>query len=134
MIDKYMDVALLEAKKAYKKNEIPVGAVIVKDGSIIAKAHNSIEKTNSILNHAEIIAIKKAMKHENNWRLNDCVMYVTLKPCKMCLGAIIESRIKKVYYAAEVLSKKSVPPLECCLSKKEESTKILQNFFLNKRK
>jgi len=93
----FMKQALKESQKAYKKEEIPVGAVIVKDNKIIAKAYNQKEsKANSIM-HAEIIAIKKASKKLNSWRLNDCEMYVTLEPCPMCAGAIIQSRISKVY-------------------------------------
>ena len=92
-----MKEALKEAKKAYKKLEIPVGAVIVKDGEIIARGHNVKEEKKDTTKHAEIIAIQKASKKLDNWRLNDCEMYVTLEPCPMCAGAIIQSRIKKVY-------------------------------------
>lgn len=91
----FMEEALKEAKKAYKKLEIPVGAVIVKDGKIIAKAHNLKETKNSSISHAEILAIEKANKKLNAWRLENCEMYITLEPCMMCMGAIINSRIKK---------------------------------------
>ena len=97
MEEKYMKEALKEAKKAYDKLEIPVGAVIVKDGKIIARAHNVKEQKKDTTKHAEIIAIQKASKKLNSWRLNDCEMYVTLEPCSMCAGALIQSRIKKVY-------------------------------------
>ena len=97
MQEEFMQVALKEAKKAYKKLEIPVGAVIVKNGEIIAKAHNIKEEKKDTTNHAEIIAIQKASKKLESWRLNDCELYVTLEPCPMCAGAIIQSRIKKVY-------------------------------------
>lgn len=93
----FMKEALKEAKKAYKKEEIPVGAVIVKDGKIIARGHNLKETKVDTIKHAEIIAIQKAEKKLNSWRLEDCYMYVTLEPCSMCAGAIINSRIKKVY-------------------------------------
>lgn len=93
----FMNEALKEAKKAYKKLEVPVGVVIVKDNKIIAKAHNQKEEKNNPIKHAEIIAIEKACKKIKNWRLNDCEMYVTLEPCPMCTGAIINSRIKKIY-------------------------------------
>ena len=93
----FMQEALKEARKAYLKEEVPVGAVIVKDGKIIARAHNLKESKHSSLAHAEILAIKKANKKLNTWRLNDCEMYVTLEPCSMCAGAMINSRIKKVY-------------------------------------
>lgn len=95
--EKFMIEALKEAKKAYKKLEIPVGAIIVKDGTIISRAHNVKEEKNDTTKHAEIIAIQKASKKLENWRLNDCEMYVTLEPCAMCAGAIIQARIKKVY-------------------------------------
>ncbi len=95
--EKFMKEALKEAKKAYDKLEIPVGAVIVKDGKIIARAHNLKETKKDTTNHAEILAIKKASKKLDSWRLLDCEMYVTLEPCAMCAGAIIQSRIKKIY-------------------------------------
>lgn len=94
---KYMEQALIEARKAYEKEEIPVGAIIVRDNKIIAKAHNIKEEKNDTTKHAEIIAIQKASKKLGSWRLNDCEMYVTLEPCAMCAGALIQSRIKKVY-------------------------------------
>ena len=95
-----MKEALKEAKKAYDKLEVPVGAIIVKDGKIIARAHNLKETKFDTTNHAEIIAIQKASKKLKSWRLLDCEMYVTLEPCSMCAGAIINSRIKKVYIGA----------------------------------
>ena len=98
--EKFMKEALKEAKKAYDKEEIPVGAVIVKDNKIIARAYNVKEEKKDTTKHAEIIAIQKASKKLDNWRLNDCEMYVTLEPCSMCAGAIIQSRIKKVYIGA----------------------------------
>ena len=97
MDNKFMDLALEEAKKAYCKNEVPVGAVIVKNGKVVAKAHNPKVKTNQIISHAEILAIIKATKALHDWRLNDCDMYVTLEPCPMCAGAIVQSRINKLY-------------------------------------
>ena len=96
----YMKQALKEAKKAYKKLEVPVGAVIVKEGKIIARAHNQKETKTDTTKHAEILAIQKASKKLESWRLIDCEMYVTLEPCSMCAGAIINSRIKKVYIGA----------------------------------
>lgn len=95
--ENFMKEALKEAKKAYNKKEIPVGAVIVKDGKIIARAHNLTESKKSALAHAEILAINKANKKLKSWRLLDCEMYVTLEPCTMCMGAIILSRIKRIY-------------------------------------
>lgn len=96
----FMKEALKEASKAYKKLEVPVGVIIVKDDKIIARAYNQKESKNSPIKHAEIIAIERACKKLNNWRLNDCDMYVTLEPCSMCAGAIINSRIRKVYIGA----------------------------------
>lgn len=97
MQEKFMKHALIEAKKAYEKLEIPVGAVIVKDGKIISRAHNLKETKKSAIAHAEILAIQKANKKLDNWRLLDCDIYVTLEPCQMCMGAIISSRIKNLY-------------------------------------
>ena len=97
MEEKFMKEALKEAKKAYEKLEVPVGCVIVKDGKIIARAHNLKETKADTTKHAEILAIQKASKKLNSWRLLDCEMYVTLEPCSMCAGAIINSRIKKIY-------------------------------------
>ena len=96
----FMKEALKEAKKAYKKLEVPVGAVIVKDGKIVAKAFNQKEGKKSPTKHAEIIAIERACKKIENWRLNECDIYVTLEPCPMCAGAIMNARIKKLYIGA----------------------------------
>lgn len=96
----YMKQAIKEAEKAYKKLEVPVGAIIVKEGKIIARAHNQKETKTDTTKHAEILAIQKASKKIGAWRLIDCEMYVTLEPCSMCAGAIINSRIKKVYIGA----------------------------------
>lgn len=102
MNDEYfMKEALKEAEKAYKKLEVPVGVVIVKDDKIIARAHNKKEEKNSPIMHAEIIAIEKACKRINNWRLTGCKMYVTLEPCPMCAGALVNSRIDKIYIGAK---------------------------------
>ena len=100
MEEKFMKLALKEAQKAYDKLEVPVGAVIVKDGKVIAKAHNLKETKFDTTKHAEILAIQKASKKLESWRLLDCEMYITLEPCSMCAGAIINSRIKKIYIGA----------------------------------
>lgn len=100
VINKYMRAALKEAEKAYKIGEVPVGAVIVYNDKIIAKGHNTREIKQSVLGHAEINAIAKASKKIGSWRLEDCDMYVTLEPCSMCSGAIIQSRIKNLYFGA----------------------------------
>lgn len=139
----FMQQALKEAKKAYKKLEVPVGVVIVKENKIIAKAHNQKEEKNSPIKHAEITAIEKACKKLKNWRLNDCEMYVTLEPCPMCAGAIVNARMKKIYIGA------AQPKTGACGSKmnvikeyqseskvevefgilQEECLTTLQNFF-----
>ena len=93
----YMKEALKEAKKAFDKEEVPVGAVIVRNGKIIARAHNIKETGHDATAHAEILAIKKACKKLEAWRLIDSEMYVTLEPCSMCAGALINARIKKLY-------------------------------------
>lgn len=95
--EKYMKEALRQAKKAYEKEEIPVGVIIVKDHKIIARAYNEKEYKQDTTKHAEILAIQKASKKLNSWRLYDCDMYVTLEPCSMCAGALIQSRIRKIY-------------------------------------
>ena len=97
----FMKKAINEAKKAYKKNEIPVGVVIVKDGNIIAKAHNERDSKKIVTKHAEIIAIERANKKINNWRLLDTILYTTLEPCKMCSEVIKEAKINKVIYCAK---------------------------------
>ncbi|MBO3446426.1 nucleoside deaminase [Clostridium sp. CCUG 7971] len=92
----YMKEALKEAYKAYEKKETPIGAVIVKDGQVIARAHNLTEELNDCTAHAEILAIKQAAEKLGGWRLIDCDLYVTMEPCVMCSGAIVNSRIKKL--------------------------------------
>lgn len=96
MEEKFMKEALKEALKAYEKKEVQVGAVIVKDGKVIARAHNIKEEKRDTTKHAEILAISKASKKLSSWRLTDCEMYVTLEPCSMCAGACIQARIKKI--------------------------------------
>lgn len=135
MNNKYMDEAIKEAIKAYKEDEVPVGAVIVKDNKIIAKAHNTIEKNNNATNHAEINVIGKASKKLKNWRLIDCDLYVTLEPCEMCCGAINTSRIRKVYYL--VPKKEDIGIPKTIYQKVENSSRkyleLLQSFFKEKR-
>lgn len=95
-----MKLALEMAEKAKKKDEVPVGAVIVRNGKVIAKACNTRETKKNPLGHAEILAIQKASKYLGGWRLLDCMLYVTLEPCPMCAGAIINSRIDHVIFGA----------------------------------
>ena len=100
---KYMALALKEAQIAYKNDEVPVGAVIVKDGKVLAKAYNKREKTFDPTSHAEINAIRKACKKIGSWRLVDATIYVTVEPCSMCAGAILWARINRVVYGAKDL-------------------------------
>ena len=143
----YMELALKEAKKAYKKGDVPVGAVIVKDGKIIAKAYNKKEKSKVAIYHAEILAIKKACKKLKTWYLTACEIYVTLEPCLMCAGAILQSRISKVYFSTTNPKFGYVSSIDSILNQKnnhkaeiyeglckEESQKLLTDFFKNKRK
>ncbi len=94
--EKYMKAALREAKKAYKLDEVPIGCVIVQNDKIIARGYNRRNTDKNTLAHAEMSAIKKASKKTGDWRLEDCTMYVTLEPCQMCAGAIVQSRLGKV--------------------------------------
>ena len=95
-----MKMAYNEAIKAFNKNEIPVGCVVVKDDLVIARAHNLREIKNMVNAHAEMLAIAKANRKLNSWRLDDCDIYVTLEPCPMCFGAIIQARVKNLYFGA----------------------------------
>lgn len=142
-----MMIAFKEALKAKKKDEVPVGAVIILDGKIIAKAHNKRESTKDATNHAEIICIKKACKKLKDFRLNNADLYVTMEPCLMCLGAILNARIKKVYFGASInkegalTSKEIIEKAE--LNHKceieggilaEECSNLVSNYFKSKRK
>ncbi len=97
----FMNIAYKEALKAYNKNEIPIGVVIVENNKIISKAHNLRDSKKIVTKHAEIIAIEKSNKKINNWRLNNCILYSTLEPCNMCSAVIKETKIKRVIYAAK---------------------------------
>lgn len=125
---------------AYKMNEIPVGAVVIKNGKIIGEGINNKNKNSSVIGHAEINAIMQASKKNNDWRLDNCEMYVTLKPCMMCTGAIVDSRIKKVYYLCDRTNvcfnaNDYIEMVKINDTKLEQKyTKILQLFFENKRK
>ena len=100
LIEKFMLEAIEEAKKAMEQDEVPVGAVIVRDGKIIARANNRKERANCAVRHAEIEALEKACETVGNWYLDDCEMIVTLEPCVMCAGAIMLSRLRAVYFGA----------------------------------
>lgn len=134
-MEKYMEIAFKEAKKALKTDDVPVGAVIVEKGKIIAKAHNTKEKKKIITRHAEINVVEKACKKKKNWYLNDCELYVTLEPCEMCMGALKQARIKKVIYAApreKIINKNNTEVVQG--EGVENSQELLKTFFKNKRK
>ena len=145
---KYMLEALKEAELAKLEDEVPIGCVIVKDNQIIARAHNQREITNNPLGHAETLAIKKASEVLNDWQLVDCDLYVTIEPCIMCGGAIIQSRIRKVIYGApdlkggafgssiNILDAQNInhrPEIVKGILE-EECTKIIKDYFKSKRK
>ncbi len=98
--EKFMKKALKEAQKAYNKDEVPIGCVIVKDGKVIARAYNKREEKNMATAHSELLAIEKACRKLGSWRLNDCDLYVTMEPCPMCAGAILNARIRSLYFGA----------------------------------
>ena len=125
-LNKLMDIAI-------KKNEVPVACIITKDNKIIAKSYNKTAKTNNILDHAEIIAIKKASKKLHNWRLNDCTMYVSLEPCSMCKEIIKKSRIKEVIYYSKQNDNKTEKDLDYQYINNKEISNKLTNFFKNIR-
>lgn len=132
----YMRIAIHLANKAYKKNEVPVGAIIVKNDKIISKAYNRKETRKNPIHHAEIIAIEKACKREKTWHLDDCILYTTLEPCMMCAGAIEQSRIKKVVYGTQNYNYGYISHLTSIESKnmkKEECILLLKKFFKSKR-
>lgn len=138
-MDKYMNLAIKEALKAKNGGDVPVGAVVVHKNKIISKAFNKKEKSKNAICHAEIIAIKKACKKINSWHLNDCILYCTMEPCMMCCGAILQSRIKKVYFlvkndkygCTDLLKNSKIEFIK--LEKDLKMKKILNEFFLSKR-
>lgn len=135
MNERFMLEALKQAKKAYKNDEVPVGAVIVKDDKIISRSYNKIEKNQDPTNHAEINVIKLATKKLKNWRLIGCDLYVTLEPCEMCKGAIKNSRIDNVYYLIskkqDIMQKTSYKSINIYQT---EYLELLQAFFKEKRR
>ena len=143
----YMDLAITLAKKAYDIGEVPVGAVVVKDGEIIGRGYNMRECSGKATAHAEVLAIEDACAKIGSWRLNDCIIYVTMEPCPMCTGTIINSRIKKVVYGVKD------PAAGCCGSlidlrkypfshsfdviggiRENECRNLLRDFFEERRK
>ncbi len=147
---KYMLMALEEAKKAYSEDEIPIGAVIVRENEVLSSAHNRKEKTQLPIAHAEILAIIEACAKSKNWRLNNATMYVTLEPCPMCASAIKQSRISKVVYLLDsnsfvnkkitneiLVGEDANIPVEIVkyddISFDKDDLKLISSFFENKR-
>ena len=146
-MNEFMKEAYKEAIKAFNEDEVTVGAVIVKDGKINAKAHNKKENKKEATGHAEIECIKKASKKIGDWYLKDCEMYVTLEPCVMCCGALINARVKRVYFGARDFKGGALGGLFNLMDQKgfnhyfeyeyldeEECGKILKEYFKQKRK
>tara|TARA_B100000989_G_scaffold289159_1_gene260632 strand:- start:847 stop:1293 length:447 start_codon:yes stop_codon:yes gene_type:complete len=145
--DFFMEQALLEAENAFYNNEVPVGAVVVKENIICGKGHNQVIKKKSVVAHAEIEAINKASTFLKNYRLVDCDIYVTLEPCHMCLKAIIDSRIKNLYFGASEPKYGAVLSIDNFLLRNginhnlnysnghmaERSAKLLKKFFESRR-
>ena len=147
MEEKFMMQAYREAQKAFEEDEVPVGCVIVKEGKIVARAHNRKEKKNCALFHAEIECIRKAARKLDNWNLKGCEIYVTLEPCMMCTGALVNSRIDKIIYGCEdpkggalvsnirlqdIKLLNHYPQIQGGVMEKECSD-LLKKFFKNKR-
>ena len=145
--EEYIEIALKEASKAYKKDEVPVGAVIVKNGKILAKAYNKRESSRDATSHAEILCIKKACKKIKDFRLLDCDIYVTLEPCLMCLGALLNARVRTIYFGASINKRESIKSQEIIeragLNHKcnivggileQECSNLVSNYFKDKRK
>lgn len=147
MDEKYMKEAIKQAKKAESIDEVPIGAIIVHNDKVIARAHNLRESKQNAVAHAEIVAIQKACKKLESWRLENCILYVTLEPCPMCSGAILQSRIERVVYGA---SDPKGGCIESCMQMyevngfnhypkvtsgvlKEECSELLKNYFKQKR-
>lgn len=144
----FMEQALLEAQKAYEIGEVPIGAVIVKNGQIIGRGHNTRESEECVLGHAEINAIRSASEWMGDWRLTGCDIYVTIEPCPMCCGALFQSRIRKIYFGAHDLkagacgSKFNLFDIKglnhyCEIESglcEEESRQIIKSFFKDRRR
>ena len=144
----FMQQALKCAQKAYCKDEVPVGAVIVENNKIIARGYNKSITLNDTTAHAEIIALRKACKKLNNYRLNDCSIYVTIEPCSMCAGALVHARIKNIYFGAKDVKTGACGSVFNIVNSnklnhninviggllEQDCAKIIKEFFKNKRK
>jgi len=144
---KYMKMALAEARKAYQRAEVPIGAVVVCDDQVVGRGFNLREQTQDPTSHAEMIALREAAKNEASWRLENCQLYVTLEPCPMCAGAILQSRIKRLVYGASDPKAGAVNSLYQLLNDerfnhqveveagvmKKEAAQLLKDFFRDLR-
>ena len=142
MKKKYFDVVYDEARKAVNAGEIPVGCIIVKNNVIIARSHNKREKMNSVLGHAELLALQDASKLLGNWRLEGCDVYISLDPCPMCAAALAQARVRGIYCGVSYTNLDENDIVEKIIPKKtkfisdldvERSSSLLKNFFKNKR-
>lgn len=147
MHEKYMKIALEEAKRSLDHDDIPVGAVIVYKEKVISKAHNEKELNKDATQHAEILAIQEACNYMNSWYLNECTLYVTMEPCLMCAGAILQSRIKQVVYGTKNPKFGYIDSIDSILDHQknnhkvdivsgiceQESSELLKSFFKDKR-
>lgn len=144
--ERFMRLALKQAQVSYKNDEVPIGAVVVKDGVVIARAHNTRNASRNAVEHAELVAIQRACKVLGDWRLTGCDLYVTLEPCVMCLGACYNARISNVYFGAYDLSGKGCVQLSEMIGRtlnhelnicggvlEKECSEILTEYFKSKR-
>ena len=146
-LETFMSVAMRLAETAYKENEVPVGAIVVKSGMVIGRGFNQVISTNSVSSHAEIIAINNASQTINNYRLKECDIYVTLEPCHMCAKAIMDARLDYLYFGAREPRTGAIESIDQFLSRddlnhrvnfsgghmQKESSEILKKFFQSKR-
>lgn len=144
--ERFMRLALKQARVSSKNDEVPIGAVVVKDGAVIARAHNTRNASKNACEHAELVAIQRACKQLGDWRLSGCDLYVTLEPCVMCLGACYNARIANVYFGAYDLSGKGCVQLSEMIGRtlnhelgicggilQEECSELLTEYFKSKR-
>lgn len=145
-MNKYLELIIEEANKAFINDEVPIGCCIIRNGEVISTNHNTKNSTNDPINHAEILCIKEATQLINNWRLNDCDLYVTLFPCPMCMSAIRQARIKNVYYICDNLNSDYMkigteiatitdinPKVNLIKINDDKYEKLLSNFYLKRR-
>lgn len=134
-IEKFIELAFEEALKALKNNEVPIGAVIVnKEKIVVGKGHNQTETLKDSTAHAEILALKSASKKINDWRLDDHIIFSTIEPCEMCMGAIVEARIKEVYYGSKNTKRKNIEKkIKASMVENMNCQNLVKQFFKNLR-